>query len=402
MKMAVAQIGARMHYAVPRIFYQSQKLEQLYTDICAVKGWPRLFSIFPPSIRPSGIKSLLGRVPEGIPAERITAFNWLGFEYARRIKAASTRSEATAAHLWSADRFSELILKHGLGEADTIYGFNVGCTILYRKAKQAGLKVVMEQFIAPRWIEQRLLDEELSDASEWGKIEHDKLIDEVVQREKEAWDLSDLILCGSEFVRQGVVAEGGPAQKCIVVPYGIELSKFEVSEGSKCGIDGPLRILFVGSVGYRKGVRYLLDAMKQLESLPVRCRIVGNWQVSSDVLRRCVPSNVELVGQIPRTEIMREYARADVFCLPSLCEGSATVIYEALAAGLPVITTHNSGSIVRDGEEGFIVPIKEASAIADCIKSLILDRELLRTMSIKALERSLVGSIEAKLTLLWK
>jgi glycosyltransferase involved in cell wall biosynthesis len=58
------------------------------------------------------------------------------------------------------------------------------------------------------------------------------------------------------------------------------------------------------------------------------------------------------------------YAWADVFLLPSICEGSAMVTYEALSWGLPVITTHNAGSIVRDTVDGWLVPIRDSEAIA--------------------------------------
>jgi glycosyltransferase involved in cell wall biosynthesis len=82
------------------------------------------------------------------------------------------------------------------------------------------------------------------------------------------------------------------------------------------------------------------------------------------------------------------YAWADVFLLPSICEGSATVCYEALAAGLPVITTENAGSVVRDHTEGFIVPIRDASAIVERLETLHRDRALVESMSRAALERS--------------
>jgi glycosyltransferase involved in cell wall biosynthesis len=75
------------------------------------------------------------------------------------------------------------------------------------------------------------------------------------------------------------------------------------------------------------------------------------------------------------------YGWADVFVLPSLCEGSATVCYEALASGLPVITTPNAGSVVRDGIDGFIVPIRDAEAIAARLEMLISDPRILDQMS---------------------
>lgn len=395
MDIAVAQLGARRHYAVPRILHRAGMLGRLFTDTCAVKGWPQLLGIIPPSLRPPGVRRLLGRVPRGIPTARITAFNWLGIEYSRRLRDASTPTQTTAANLWSADRFSELILRHGLGEVDAIHGLNILCTHLFRDAKHLGYKIVVEQVSIPPLIDQRLVDTELSDAEEWGQVERDDLVGDMARREQEAWSLADLVLCGSEFVRQGVVSEGGPAEKCVVVPYGVDRSSYAVGERIPREAGEPLRVLFVGNIGPRKGIRHLFAAMRELADLPVQCRVVGGFQVSQEVLRRHALPNVELVGRIPRAEVAREYARADIFCFPSLSEGSAAVIYEALAAGLPVITTHNAGSIVRDGLEGFIVPIQDSHAIATCLQRLALDRELLRAMSIAARERSAFGSMEA-------
>jgi len=89
-----------------------------------------------------------------------------------------------------------------------------------------------------------------------------------------------------------------------------------------------------------------------------------------------------------------QYAWADVFLLPTLCEGSATVCYEALAAGLPVITTPNAGSVVRDGLDGFVVPIRDPEAIAEKLEILARDRELLWWMSNKARERAREFTVE--------
>jgi glycosyltransferase involved in cell wall biosynthesis len=90
----------------------------------------------------------------------------------------------------------------------------------------------------------------------------------------------------------------------------------------------------------------------------------------------------------------QHYAWADVFLLPSICEGSATACYEALAAGVPVITTENAGSVVRDGIDGFIVPIRDAGAIVERLEMLHRDRELLESMARGALQRASEFTVE--------
>ncbi|NJL52352.1 MAG: glycosyltransferase family 4 protein, partial [Hydrococcus sp. SU_1_0] len=104
--------------------------------------------------------------------------------------------------------------------------------------------------------------------------------------------------------------------------------------------------------------------------------------------------NLELVGQIPRSQIKEHFAWADVFLLPSICEGSAIATYEALACGLPVIATPNTGSIVRDGLDGYIIPIRDVDAIVDKLELLITQSELLEKLRTQAMNRSLYGSFQ--------
>ena len=97
---------------------------------------------------------------------------------------------------------------------------------------------------------------------------------------------------------------------------------------------------------------------------------------------------------MPRLQMAEQYAWADVFLLPSISEGSASVCYEALADGLPVITTPNAGSVVRDGVDGFIVPIRNAEAIVQKLELLARDREMLAWMSANANLRSTEFTVE--------
>jgi glycosyltransferase involved in cell wall biosynthesis len=94
------------------------------------------------------------------------------------------------------------------------------------------------------------------------------------------------------------------------------------------------------------------------------------------------------VGQVPRSRVMDEFRRADLFVLPSLCDSFALVHLEAMACGVPVITTPNCGSVVRDGVDGFIVPIRDAAAIADKVELLLTDRGLRARMGRSARERA--------------
>nr|WP_250566232.1 glycosyltransferase family 4 protein [Adonisia turfae] len=202
---------------------------------------------------------------------------------------------------------------------------------------------------------------------------------ELVEREQKEQDLADQIICGSEFVKNSLIERNVSPEKITVIPLGRVKDSTSLTfntPNSKRALfpwkersDG-LHILFAGSVGLRKGIPYLLQALRQLEGvIPFVCKAAGSIELSSKPLEEY--SNVcQFLGRVPRSEMASLYNWADVFVLPSLCEGSAMVIYEALNYGLPVITTNNTGSIVRNGLGGWIVPIKNADAISASILEL--------------------------------
>jgi glycosyltransferase involved in cell wall biosynthesis len=117
-------------------------------------------------------------------------------------------------------------------------------------------------------------------------------------------------------------------------------------------------------------------------------RLVGPVDLPAH-LEHDLHAHLQLHGPVPRAEIARHFVWADVFLLPSVCEGSATVVYEALAAGLPVVTTPNAGSVVRDGIDGFVCPCGDAESICEKIEVLGRDRNLVATMAREARLRSL-------------
>lgn len=380
----VALLGARMHYAVPRILYQAGLLKHLYTDICAVKGWPKLLQTIPQPLQPSSLKRLLGRVPEGIPTEKISAFNSFGFEYAQKLRQARSPAETSSTFLWAGEAFCHLILRQGLDNASGIYTFNSAGLELLQAARARKLKTVMEQTIAPIEIESKLMAEEHQAFPGWETPFLDSpLLKELASRTHHEWNTADTIFCGSEFVRDGIIASGGPGDRCRVLPYGVDI-RFSLPE--RPPHPGSLRVLTVGQVGFRKGSPYVLEAAQRLKGLAV-FRLIGPMGVLPGA-RSLLADSLELIGPVPRSEILAQFAWADVFLLPSLCEGSATVIYEALAAGLPVICTPNAGSVVRDGIDGFIVPIRDPDAIAEKVELLVTDPNLRAKMSSNALQRA--------------
>jgi hypothetical protein len=389
--ICVAQLGARMHYAVPRVLHAAGMLERFFTDATGTSSWARALSMIPERLRPCGLKRLLGRVPVGIPRERITAFERFGWEYAWRCWGARGQEEQTRVYLWAGREFCERVLQEGFGEAGGVYTFNSAGLELLEEAKRQGLLGVVEQIIAPVQIMDQLLAEEMDAHPGWERpAKGGQARGEFAAREQAEWECASLIVCGSEFVRRGIVECGGPGGRCVVVPYGVNATLLRDRQQRAQG--GKLRVLVAGELGLRKGAPYVLQAACTTKGL-AEFRWCGGGAVLPAAAMK-LNENVELRGAVPRPLMAENYAWADVFLLPSICEGSATVCYEALAAGLPVITTENAGSVVRDGVEGFIVPARNAGAIVERLEMLSRDRELLESMSRRAIRRALEFTVE--------
>jgi glycosyltransferase involved in cell wall biosynthesis len=384
MSYLVAQLGARMRYAVPRILHGSGQLEHFFTDICSNKGWPRLCGLLPAKFQSDGIRRVAGRVLGGVPSDRITAFNLFGVRYAHRRRQARSDSEFLQAHVWAGRTFCRQVVAHGLGGARGIYVFNTAGLELLEAARSKGCRTVLEQTIAPHRLENALLEPEQDRYSDWQGplIPHEETA-EFCEREEAEWQLADTIVCGSPFVRSGIAECRGPAERCVVVPYGVEGG---IELDPRADHEGPLRVLIVGAVGLRKGSPYVLEAARALRGKAI-FRMVGKvdcWSSAAAMLSEVV----ELTGSVPYSEMSKHFSWADVMLLPSLCEGSATAVYEALAASLPVICTYNTGSVVRDGVDGFIVPIRDSQAIVDRLLRLSSDSDLRRQMAENARDRA--------------
>lgn len=210
----------------------------------------------------------------------------------------------------------------------------------------------------------------------------------IMEKEQEEYESADLITVPSEFVYRSFIELGVPASKLRKVPYGVDLRTFEkVGEPANHTFD----VLFVGQVGFRKGVPDLLAAFGNLKHPGKRLRIVGNIQPEMKrFLQKSPPAkNVEFLGHIPQAQLKQIMSRSHVMVLPSIEEGLALVQAQAMACGCPVIGTLHAGAedLFTDGVEGFIVPPREPKAIADRLQWLADDSDKRLTMSEAALRK---------------
>lgn len=191
--------------------------------------------------------------------------------------------------------------------------------------------------------------------------------------------LADCILVPTNTVKQSLVQEGISPDKIRIVPYGVDLEFFNKSNES---IQSDIfRILFVGEISFRKGCHYLLDAWSQMKPKKAELILIGHIEKEFEIyLNKYKGNNTRIISYISQSDLKEYYQSASLFILPSLAEGSARVIYEAMACGLPVIYTDMSGSIARNGIDGYEIPAFSKDAICEKLSYMISHKEECKEM----------------------
>lgn len=283
--------------------------------------------------------------------------------------------------------FDEIASKFLKKSADIDYflGFNNYCLKQMIKLKSQGIKVILDQRIAHVNKEIEIYMEEFN------KLPNN-LSKFMINRKLKEYEVADYILVGSEFVKDTFIENGIQEEKIKVVNYGYDPKVFKVNDVKKNDKDTNLKAIFVGQVGYRKGVKYLLQAIKNLadNNINVELTLVGNIDENFKDYFEKFSNLVTYKPFMDIDDLVKEYNKNDIFIFPSLCEGSARVTYEAAACGLPLLVTHSSGSIVKNNETGIIIEEKSVESIEKALKRLNEDREL-----INRLRRNILNEIKS-------
>ena len=380
----VASLGARGHYSLPAILASHNRLERFYTDSylysSGFQGTIRKIMLHSPIKR---IRSAGMRNSRDLPDKLVSSYPLLGFVYAILLSMFNNNGEKERLYVIFSRYINWLHNRHGYGKAEIVYGLNTASLEWFKNAKLKGLSCVLEQCSAPYPIYDRLANEE---HLLWPNWERDKAPHQnklLFEREAEEWKLADLIICGSEYVMDGLVTHGVSWEKCTVVPYSVNVDKYYYTQKTITPEKRSLKVLFLGSIRIMKGIQYFSKAIQILNSNYFEAKAAGSITLNHLAVAS-LKKQMDVLGPIPRDEVPSLLDWADVLVLPSICEGSALVTYEALAAGVPVITTTNAGSPVIDGITGFIVPIRDSIAIAEKLDIFATKSELLQNMSTTA------------------
>lgn len=290
----------------------------------------------------------------------------------------------------SVDFAASRALQRDANRIDAIYAYEDCAAQGFQMAHKLGIQCIYDLPIAYWETAQKLYQEESERWPDWvptmpGLRDQKEKLD----RKSVELELADVVICPSEFVANSIASSAiarRMQKKTVVIPFGSPSEAVSVADRPS---RGPLNVLFVGSMTQRKGLADLFQAVRILGRSDVRLTVMGAPISALNFYRERLPS---LIHEPPRShrEVLALMDKTDVLVLPSIVEGRALVVQEAMSRGLPVIVTPNTGAsdLVREGVNGFIIPIRSPEMIADRLAWMADHRDLVLEMGRHSRESS--------------
>lgn len=276
--------------------------------------------------------------------------------------------------------YSDWLLSRGLPHCDLFHGWTSLCRAGLPQAKRHGAVTLVEN---PSMHPRAWQNAVLSECEAWGVRPRDcrgLLPEPLIRRMESEFKRADFVVVPSAIAaRSFECAE--TAAKPLVVHAGIDANFFRPADGRRD--DKTFRVVYAGRVELAKGVVYLLQAWKKLALHGAELVMVGEVAPEmGELIREFATGNVRFEGLLPAERLAEAYRTADVMAFPSVNEGLARVLLEAMASGLPVVATDCSGAedCVTPGADGTVVPARDADALAKALEWHYENREATREM----------------------
>lgn len=360
---------------------QSGLLDGFYTSVAWRPG-SAVDRMLPGGLR----KELARRSYPGIPTKKIHGYPWRELV---RMTAVRKGWDGLVRHetgRFSFDAVSRALERKVAGQVisgakmDGVYAYDACALDIFEAAKTRGLRRIYDLPIGHYRAWQRIVEEERELRPEWVTTLSGILDSkEKLERKDGEIMLADAIVVASSFTAETLKTfPGGISAPLYRIPYGAP-PVGDARESTRR--DRPLRVLFVGQMGQRKGLGYLIEAMERL-AVPAELTLLGRPVAVPPVLKAAFERH-RWIESAPHGEVLKLMREHDVLVFPSLFEGFGLVILEAMAQGTVVIASPNTAApdLMEDGRDGFIVPIRSVDAIAARLTQLAEDRELLAQMS---------------------
>jgi Glycosyl transferases group 1 len=384
-RVAMIQDGARRRYRVPLVLQRAGILERVFMDwFVRTRSVEEKLAFLAKKVQPKLGRKMAERSCPELDPSRVIRNPLMALRLTLKMRRFDHSEDA---YVWHSHQTAKWILREGFGEANALYGFiRNAAPETFRAARERGLRTSGDQIIAPLKVEVAEMKRQVRDWPGWNDREAIELHPQYHDLERQTWQTLDRITCMSDYVRDGLISVGVAAERISVIPYPWEESTGQPVQRVKKS--GPLLVGFVGAVGLRKGAPWFLETARRFHPDRVRFAMVGRVMLDESRLEP-YRDRVQFVGEVPRSGVNDWLRRFDLFFFPSTCEGSAGSVMEAMGAALPVVTTPNSGSRVRDGIEGFVRPYEDIDGFEQAIRQLDDDRDLLLSMGNAARQRVL-------------
>ncbi|MFQ3680210.1 MAG: glycosyltransferase family 4 protein [Pseudanabaenaceae cyanobacterium] len=285
-------------------------------------------------------------------------------------------------HVYGLQQFDRWVAAQ-LRPTSVFVGWSGVCVESLARARALGAKTVVERGSSHILVQTQLLQEEFE---RWG-YRFTATSSAIIERELAAYEQSDRICVPSDFAKETFLKQGFRPEQMLHLPFGVSLAEFFPEPKQ----DQVFRIIHSGTIGLRKGIPYLLQAFAELRLPNAELWLLGALAPEGrGLLAKYADFPVFWKGKKPQSQLRHFYSQGSVFCLMSIEEGLAMVQPQAMACGLPVIHTPNTGGsdIVRDGVDGFCVPIRDVEALQEKILYLYENPDACQAMGQNALRQA--------------
>lgn len=313
----------------------------------------------------------------GVPRERVVSF--LAHGVGSRVMAKLLPQQKNLVERGANTGFGRWAARAvpALGPWDAVASMSgIAEDLFHALGSSDALRMLMRGSVHIREQKRILADEERAGG---GHVEQPS--DWIVAREEREYEMADVVQVLSPFARESFLRAGVPREKLDLCHLGVNVSAFtppaEVIDARlrRLATGEPLRVICAGNFSRQKGARFWHKVFREANVI-AEFRFVGSVARDAIDIARSIGNRAEFRAKVAQASLPKEYAWADLFVLPTLQDGFAMVVSQALAAGLPVVTTTSCGAsaLVEDGLTGWIIPPGSAEALGDCLKRLDADR----------------------------
>lgn len=288
----------------------------------------------------------------------------------------------------TADKFGKKVAEYAIkNNVDAVILFDMNVEVCFKilKEKAPKIKRIMDVSAANRIYMKEIYERDLKISPEFSQLlikEIDFLSDikklEYLKREVE---LSQYFIVGSEFVKRSLIYSSISNEDILVCPYGVNTKLFTPNNKKLLNKNDIIEFVFIGGTKQLKGISYLLEAFMKIEDKDARLTIIGDCNLPDELLAR-YNKKVNFAGNVLHSEVSKILAGMDVMIFPSLGEGMSLSVLEAMASGLMIITSENSGTndLISEGVNGFVIPIQNKEVIIEKIDWCINNKSKLKKM----------------------